>query len=99
MRVNAFDDVDMLRCRSKLPHPDAALVATLRARNVEPRDWPVPLDVFTTEPIDAGTGAIFAGVPNLILTPHIAGITRESNDRISTVTVDNVLRALRSERE
>lgn len=52
------------------------------------------VDVFEKEPIDEATAAIFRGVPNLILTPHVAGVTRESNDRISTVTVDNVLKAL-----
>jgi (S)-sulfolactate dehydrogenase len=53
------------------------------------------MDVFDIEPIDAKSGGIFAGVPNIILTPHVAGVTRESNDRISTVTVANVLRALK----
>jgi (S)-sulfolactate dehydrogenase len=52
------------------------------------------IDVFSVEPIDQATGAIFAGTPNLILTPHIAGVTCESNDRISSVTVENVMRAL-----
>lgn len=37
---------------------DAALVATLRTRNVEPRDWSVPLDVFTTEPGDYHGGRL-----------------------------------------
>jgi len=54
------------------------------------------IDVFTTEPIDEDTAAIFRNVPNLILTPHIAGVTIESNARISTVTVDNVLRELKA---
>lgn len=40
------------------------------------------LDVFETEPVTAETGGRFAGVPNLILTPHIAGITEESNARV-----------------
>jgi (S)-sulfolactate dehydrogenase len=53
------------------------------------------MDVFETEPIDAAAGAVFAGVPNLILTPHVAGVTRESNDRISSVTVGNVMAALK----
>jgi (S)-sulfolactate dehydrogenase len=52
------------------------------------------LDVFETEPIDKASGARFAGVPNLILTPHIAGVTRDSNDRISAITVQNVLKVL-----
>jgi (S)-sulfolactate dehydrogenase len=52
------------------------------------------LDVFETEPLTAEAAAIFEGVPNLILTPHIAGVTRESNTRVSAVTADNVRRAL-----
>ena len=52
------------------------------------------LDVFEEEPLSAAAGAVFAGVPNLILTPHIAGVTEESNYRLSTVTVENVLRVL-----
>ncbi len=52
------------------------------------------VDVFTTEPIHAQTAAIFRDVPNLILTPHIAGVTVECNARISAVTVDNVMREL-----
>lgn len=52
------------------------------------------VDVFTAEPITPELGALFAGIPNVILTPHIAGITVESNARTSSVTVDNVLRAL-----
>ena len=48
------------------------------------------LDVFETEPLDAGKGALFANTPNLILTPHIAGITDEANIRTGAVTVANV---------
>ncbi len=52
------------------------------------------LDVFVEEPVSATRGAVFAGCPNLILTPHIAGVTVESNVRVSWVTVENVKRAL-----
>jgi (S)-sulfolactate dehydrogenase len=52
------------------------------------------LDVFETEPVTASAGARFAGVGNLILTPHIAGVTQESNVRVSAVTADNVRRVL-----
>lgn len=52
------------------------------------------LDVFDQEPMDAARGAIFKNVPNLILTPHIAGVTHESNVRVSWVTVENVKKAL-----
>ena len=41
------------------------------------------LDVFEHEPLDMGRGAVFANCPNLILTPHIAGVTVESNTRVS----------------
>jgi (S)-sulfolactate dehydrogenase len=53
------------------------------------------LDVFDSEPITAETAALFAGLPNLMLTPHIAGITVESNRRISAITVENVLKVLK----
>ncbi|PXY00167.1 hydroxyacid dehydrogenase [Halomonas sp. LBP4] len=46
------------------------------------------LDVFEQEPLPAGS--VLEGVPNLILTPHIAGVTQESNARISQMTADNV---------
>jgi (S)-sulfolactate dehydrogenase len=54
------------------------------------------LDVFEREPVDAAYGARFAGVPNLILTPHIAGVTDESNVRVSSVTAQSVLRHLQA---
>ena len=53
------------------------------------------LDVFEHEPITGGAGKIFADVPNLVLTPHIAGVTVEANTRVSHVTVDAVRRFLR----
>ena len=52
------------------------------------------LDVFEDEPLDATSGKRFDGAPNLLLTPHIAGITVESNLRVSQVTAENVLRYL-----
>lgn len=50
------------------------------------------IDVFAEEPLQAGS--TLAGAPNLIATPHIAGVTRESNDRISRMTAENVAHAL-----
>ncbi len=50
--------------------------------------------VFEREPLTAETGADFAAVPNLILTPHVAGLTEESNLRVSSVTAANVMRVL-----
>lgn len=52
------------------------------------------LDVFADEPLNEQAGSSFAGVPNLILTPHIAGVTEQSNARVSMITAQNVRRAL-----
>ena len=51
------------------------------------------LDVFDQEPLAASPH--FEGCPNLVLTPHIAGVTRESNERVSSVIAAKVLEALR----
>ncbi|KEZ78666.1 hydroxyacid dehydrogenase [Salinisphaera hydrothermalis] len=50
------------------------------------------LDVFEDEPLPAGS--VYASLDNVLLTPHIAGVTVQSNVRVSQVTVDNVLAAL-----
>lgn len=52
------------------------------------------LDVFEDEPLSKPIREAFTGLPNLILTPHIAGLTRESQERVSAVTAINVRRAL-----
>ena len=52
------------------------------------------LDVFETEPVTAESGSHLANVPNLILTPHIAGLTDEANLRTSELTAANVRRVL-----
>ena len=70
---------------------EAALCAALKAGHL----GGAALDVFAREPVDAVTGAAFADVPNLILTPHIAGVTDESNVRVSSVTAQAVARHLR----
>ena len=56
------------------------------------------LDVFDYEPIKAEAGKVFAGIPNVILTPHISGVTLESNHRVSFMTVDSVDRVLKKGR-
>ena len=50
------------------------------------------LDVFENEPLAAGSPLV--NVPNLILTPHIAGVTLESNDRVSSLIAQKVAEAL-----
>ena len=49
------------------------------------------LDVFESEPVDRAYARRYSGVPNLILTPHIAGITRESNRRVSMLVAEKVM--------
>ena len=51
------------------------------------------LDVFESEPLTESRP--FAGLPNLILTPHIAGVTVESNRRVSCMIVDQVMEHLK----
>ena len=69
---------------------EAALAEALKAGQL----GGAALDVFATEPLTAEAGKVFAGVPNLILTPHIAGVTNEGNTRVSLMTVSNVAEAL-----
>lgn len=71
---------------------EAALAAALRAGTIAG----AALDVFDVEPLKAGSPLV--GCPNLILTPHIAGVTVESNVRVSSVTAANVRRVLRERR-
>lgn len=50
------------------------------------------LDVFDKEPLAAGSA--LTGIPNLVLTPHIAGVTEESNTRVSRLIAERVAEAL-----
>ncbi|MEM1345300.1 MAG: NAD(P)-dependent oxidoreductase [Pseudomonadota bacterium] len=52
------------------------------------------LDVFEDEPLGPEAAARFTDVPNLILSPHIAGLTRQSNARVSETVVARVKEAL-----
>ena len=67
-----------------------ALVDSLRAGHLAG----AAIDVFETEPVTAVVGGRFAGLSNLVLTPHIAGVTQESNVRVSAATADNVRQVL-----
>jgi (S)-sulfolactate dehydrogenase len=51
------------------------------------------VDVFDVEPL--APAPFLADCPNLLLTPHISGVSSESNDRVSTLIADKVLEALR----
>lgn len=69
-----------------------ALLAALRSGRL----GGAALDVFETEPVGPDQHERFAGVPNLILTPHIAGLTEESQRRVGEVTAENVRYVLRA---
>ncbi|MEQ8398228.1 hydroxyacid dehydrogenase [Thalassobaculum sp.] len=69
---------------------EPALAAALKERRLAG----AALDVFEVEPLTAEAGAVFDGCPNLVLTPHIAGVTDESNSRVGVVIADAVLEAL-----
>jgi len=72
---------------------EAALADALKAGRIKG----AALDVFAEEPLRAGSP--LAEAPNLLLTPHIAGVTEESNVRVSAVTARNVRRALNERRK
>jgi (S)-sulfolactate dehydrogenase len=63
---------------------EAALAAALR----DGRLAGAAIDVFEQEPLPGGSP--LANAPNLILTPHVAGVTVESNQRVSTMIADRV---------
>lgn len=53
------------------------------------------LDVYENEPLPAGSH--LEAAPNLLLTPHIAGVTVESNERVGTMIAERVKKALAGE--
>ena len=68
----------------------AALAAALKADRL----GGAALDVFAAEPLSEADGGVFGGCPNILLTPHIAGVTAEANVRVSAVTAENVRKHL-----
>ena len=67
---------------------EAALAAALKSGHL----GGAAIDVFVVEPVPAFN--VWAGCPNLLLTPHIAGVTAEANERVSALIAERVLQAL-----
>jgi Phosphoglycerate dehydrogenase and related dehydrogenases len=49
------------------------------------------LDVFRKEPLTKKDGKKFLHVPNLLCTPHISGLTNQSNKRVSSLITNSVI--------
>jgi glycerate dehydrogenase len=91
---DSFVNKDLLR----LMKPTAYLVNTSRGQLINENDLAVALtnkvlaaaalDVLKQEPPPAGHPLI--GLPNCIITPHIAWITREARERLLQTTLENV---------
>ncbi len=67
---------------------EVALAAALKSGHL----GGAAIDVFGAEPL--ALAEHFAGCPNLLLTPHIAGVSAEANDRVSSLIATKVLEAL-----
>ena len=48
------------------------------------------LDVFNNEPVNKEYAKKFEGIDNLILTPHVGGVTKESNKRVSEMIAKKI---------
>jgi len=92
------------RARLASMKPEAVLVNTSRGGIVDEaalaealsggRLAGAAIDVFEQEPLPAGSP--LAQAPNLFLTPHIAGVTFESNQRVSSLIAERIARFLRA---
>jgi len=65
-----------------------AVAASLRSQHL----GGAAIDVFDSEPLAASTE--LQDCPNLLLTPHISGVSTESNERVSFLIAEKVLEAL-----
>lgn len=71
---------------------EAALADALRAKKIAM----VAVDVFVEEPPPKDHPLL--GLENAILTPHLAGSTRESGMRIINMAMDNLVRVMKNEK-
>ncbi len=57
------------------------------------------LDVFEDEPLTEEAATRFRGLTNVLLTPHIAGVTTQSNARVSTMIAEKIATHLTAVRQ
>ena len=88
----SIDPAQLAVRREKILVDEEALTLSLR----QGRLAGAALDVFEDEPLTSDTAQRFKGLNNLLLTPHIAGVTEESNVRVSSMIAERVLEALSS---
>lgn len=67
----------------------AAMVAALRAGHL----GGAAIDVFDAEPLQASEA--LRDCPNLLLTPHISGLSLQANERVSFMIAEKILEELR----
>ena len=89
----------------RLMKPEAILVNTARGGIVEERAicaiaeegrlHKIALDVFETEPLPKDSP--LRGLPNMVLTPHALGHSREGGEAVPKIAVENIRRALDGE--
>lgn len=99
------ETIDLIDARQfERMKPEAVLINSARGGIVNEADCAealrsgqiagAALDTLDVEPITPEVCALFRGIENLILTPHVAGVTKESNRRIAEVAAENVRRVL-----
>lgn len=67
---------------------ESAVAASLRAGHL----GGAAIDVFEDEPLPSGS--VWQDCPNLLLTPHVAGLSIESNQRVAHSVADAVMKKL-----
>ena len=55
------------------------------------------LDVFSAEPIDRANPLLATAADNVILSPHVAGVSQEAQGRIITMTISNIVKVMQGQ--